>query len=56
MILANVPDCSEAVLKSIDNFNYVTSMVITPMFLVAGTFFPLSRLPRPSRTTRFACT
>jgi lipooligosaccharide transport system permease protein len=34
-----------AVLKSIDNFNYVTSTLITPMFLVAGTFFPLDRLP-----------
>jgi lipooligosaccharide transport system permease protein len=34
-----------AVLKSIDNFNYVTSTVITPMFLVAGTFFPISGLP-----------
>jgi lipooligosaccharide transport system permease protein len=32
-------------LKSIDNFSYVTSTVITPMFLVAGTFFPLSGLP-----------
>ena len=35
-----------AILKSIDNFNYVTSTVITPMFLVAGTFFPLSGLPK----------
>jgi len=34
-----------AVLKSIDNFNYVTSTIITPMFLVAGTFFPISGLP-----------
>jgi lipooligosaccharide transport system permease protein len=34
-----------AVLKSIDNFNYVTSIVITPMFLVAGTYFPLDGLP-----------
>jgi lipooligosaccharide transport system permease protein len=34
-----------AVLKSIDNFNYVTSVVITPMFLVAGTYFPLDGLP-----------
>jgi lipooligosaccharide transport system permease protein len=32
-------------LKSIDNFSYVTSTVITPLFLVAGTFFPLSGLP-----------
>jgi lipooligosaccharide transport system permease protein len=35
-----------AVLKSIDNFNYVTSAVITPLFLVAGTFFPIDRLPQ----------
>ena len=37
---------SRRVLKSIDNFNYVTSVVITPMFLVAGTFFPLDQLPQ----------
>jgi lipooligosaccharide transport system permease protein len=34
-----------ALLKSIDNFSYVTSTVVTPLFLVAGTFFPLSGLP-----------
>jgi lipooligosaccharide transport system permease protein len=34
-----------AVAKTIDNFNYVTSAVLTPMFLVAGTFFPISNLP-----------
>ena len=38
-----------AVLKSIDNFNYVTSTVITPLFLVAGTFFPISGLPEWAR-------
>ena len=32
-------------LKSIDDFSYVTSTVITPLFLVAGTFFPLTGLP-----------
>jgi lipooligosaccharide transport system permease protein len=31
--------------KSIDNFSYVVSAVLTPLFLVAGTFFPLDRLP-----------
>jgi lipooligosaccharide transport system permease protein len=31
--------------KSFENFNYVVSAVLTPMFLVAGTFFPLDRLP-----------
>lgn len=31
---------------SIDAFNYVTSALITPLFLVAGTFFPLTQLPQ----------
>jgi lipooligosaccharide transport system permease protein len=35
-----------AVLKSIDHFSYVTSTVVTPVFLVAGTYFPLDELPR----------
>jgi len=30
-----------AVAKTIDNFNYITSAVLTPLFLVAGTFFPI---------------
>jgi len=32
--------------KSIENFSYVVSAVLTPLFLVAGTFFPLDRLPK----------
>lgn len=39
-----------AVAKTIDNFNYVTSAVLTPMFLVAGTFLPVSSLPAGLRT------
>jgi lipooligosaccharide transport system permease protein len=35
-----------AIVPSIDSFNYVTSAIITPLFLVAGTFFPLTALPR----------
>jgi len=31
--------------SSFENFNYVVSAVLTPLFLVAGTFFPLTRLP-----------
>ena len=31
--------------SSFENFNYVVSAVLTPLFLVAGTFFPLSELP-----------
>jgi lipooligosaccharide transport system permease protein len=34
-----------ASLKSIDSFSYVTSTLITPLFLVAGSFFPLDQLP-----------
>jgi lipooligosaccharide transport system permease protein len=34
-----------AVLDSIDHFSYITSTVITPMFLTAGTFFPIDTLP-----------
>jgi lipooligosaccharide transport system permease protein len=34
-----------AALESIENFNYVVSAVLTPLFLVAGTFFPISNLP-----------
>ncbi|MGZ8621988.1 MAG: ABC transporter permease [Solirubrobacterales bacterium] len=34
-----------ATAEKIDQFNYVTSLIITPLFLVAGTFFPISQLP-----------
>ncbi len=34
-----------AKMKSIDNFSYVVSAVLTPLFLVAGSFFPLDNLP-----------
>ena len=39
-----------AIARTIDNFNYITSAVLTPMFLVAGTFFPVSALPAGIRT------
>lgn len=34
-----------AVLNSADHFSYVTSTVVTPLFLCAGTFFPIDNLP-----------
>jgi lipooligosaccharide transport system permease protein len=34
-----------ATAQSIDNFSYITSGVLTPMFLTAGTFFPISNFP-----------
>jgi lipooligosaccharide transport system permease protein len=39
-----------AVAKTIDNFSYVTSAVLTPLFLFAGTFFPVSKFPPGART------
>ena len=32
--------------KSIESFSYIISAVLTPLFLVAGTFFPLDNLPQ----------
>ncbi len=34
-----------AIATRFDDFNYVISGLITPLFLVAGTFFPVQRLP-----------
>ena len=51
--------------KSIDNFSYIVSAVLTPLFLVAGTFFPIeglagvgtvSREPQPAVPLRRART
>jgi lipooligosaccharide transport system permease protein len=36
--------CS-ALVPSIDSFNYIISALLTPLFLVSGTFFPLTGLP-----------
>ena len=34
-----------ATVSKIDQFSYVTTLFITPLFLVAGTFFPIDQLP-----------
>lgn len=34
-----------AIVPGIDSFNYVISALLTPLFLVAGTFFPIDALP-----------
>jgi lipooligosaccharide transport system permease protein len=39
-----------AAATTFDDLSYVISGVITPLFLVAGTFFPLNRLPQWLRT------
>ena len=35
-----------AIVAKVDQFNYVTALFITPLFLVAGTFFPIEGLPQ----------
>ncbi len=35
--------------KSIENFNYIVSAVLTPLFLLAGSFFPLDKFPKWAR-------
>ena len=45
---ANFGVAVAAVAKTIDNFNYVTSAVLTPLFLVAGTFFPITHAAQPA--------
>jgi lipooligosaccharide transport system permease protein len=35
--------------KSFENFNYVVSAVLTPLFLLAGSFFPLDQFPEWAR-------
>ena len=34
-----------ATVAKLDQFNYVTTLFVTPLFLVAGTFFPIEDLP-----------
>jgi lipooligosaccharide transport system permease protein len=41
--------CVAGYAKSIENFNYIVSAVLTPLFLLAGSFFPLDNFPRWAR-------
>ena len=38
-----------AVVPKIDHFNYIQSALITPLFLVSGTFFPIDELPQAAQ-------
>ena len=42
-----------ASVSKIDQFSYVTTLVITPLFLVAGTFFPIDQLPEVQVAAQF---
>lgn len=45
LMFASIAMCFTAITPKIDNLNYPTSLFITPMTLVSGTFFPISILP-----------
>lgn len=45
LLFACLAMCFTAIAPNIDFFNYPAFLLITPMFLLSGTFFPLSQLP-----------
>jgi len=45
MLFGALGMCFTAISPRIDNLNYPVSLYITPMFLLSGTFFPISSLP-----------
>ena len=47
LMFSSLAICFTAIAPNIDFFNYPGFLFITPMFLLSGTFFPLSILPPP---------
>ena len=45
LMFASIAMCFTAIAPNIDFFNYPSFLLVTPMFLLSGTFFPLSQLP-----------
>ena len=50
LMFASIAMCFTALAPNIDFFNYPSFLLVTPMFLLSGTFFPLSQLPLPVQT------
>jgi lipooligosaccharide transport system permease protein len=42
-----------AIVPKIDHFSYIQSALITPLFLVSGTFFPIDELPHAAQVASF---
>ncbi len=53
LLFAALAMCFTAIAPDIDFFNFPTFLFITPMFLLSGTFFPLSLVPVPLQTIAF---
>ncbi len=45
LMFASIAMCFTAIAPNIDFFNYPAFLLVTPMFLLSGTFFPISQLP-----------
>jgi len=45
LLFSAIAMCFTAISPSIDSFNYPAFLFITPMFLLSGTFFPITALP-----------
>ncbi len=54
LMFAAIGMCFTAIAPNIDFFNYPTFLLITPMFLLSGTFFPTTQLPEVVRTATLA--
>ena len=46
MAAVAIPKAAKPSVAKIDQFSYVTTLLVTPLFLVAGTFFPIDELPK----------
>jgi lipooligosaccharide transport system permease protein len=54
LLFASLGMCFTALAPNIDFFNFPAFLFITPMFLLSGTFFPLSPFPVPLQFTALA--
>jgi lipooligosaccharide transport system permease protein len=46
LLFSSIAMCFTAIVPNIDSFNYPNFLFITPMFLLSGTFFPLTSMPQ----------
>jgi len=46
LLFSSVAMCFTAISPNMDSFNYPSFLFITPMFLISGTFFPITALPQ----------
>ena len=53
LLFASIGMCFTALASNIDFFNFPSFLYITPMFLLSGTFFPLTILPEAIQTIAF---